>query len=50
MGGAKDLADKTKKVEDVTGFLKGKFSGKQDVKNILGNVAVSVADDLCMML
>ena len=41
MGDAKSIAEKTKKVEDVTGFFKTKFSGKQDVKNVLSAVSVS---------
>lgn len=38
---AGDIAEKTKKVEDVTGFLKNKFTGKQDsVKDVLSVVSV----------
>ena len=38
----KSIAEKTKKVEDVTGFLKNKFGGKQDVKDVLSVVSVSI--------
>lgn len=37
----KSIAEKTKKVEDVTGFFKTKFSGKGDVKDVLSVVSVS---------
>jgi len=33
------ILEKPKKVEDVTGFFKGKFSGKPDVKNVLSAVS-----------
>ena len=36
----KNIAEKTKKVEDVTGFFKTKFSGKGDVKDVLSVVSV----------
>lgn len=42
---SKSLLDKPKKVEDVTGFFKGKFSGKSDVKNVLNAVTVSYKID-----
>ena len=37
----KNLADKAKKVEDVTGLFKFKFGGKGDVKDMLNVVSVS---------
>ena len=39
LGAGRDLAGKTKNVESVTGLFKG-ITGKQDVKNVLGSVAV----------
>ena len=36
----KNLADKAKKVEDVTGLFKFKFGGKGDVKDMLNVVSV----------
>lgn len=38
---SKSILEKPKKVEDVTGFFKGKFSGKSDVKNVISAVTVS---------
>eukprot|EP00094_Tigriopus_californicus_P005573 TCALIF_05370-PA protein Name:"Similar to UNC13B Protein unc-13 homolog B (Homo sapiens)" AED:0.17 eAED:0.19 QI:0/0.36/0.34/1/1/1/23/0/1203 len=38
-GDVKNIAEKTKKVEDVTGFFKTKFSGKGDVKDMLNVVS-----------
>ena len=38
----KNVMDQTKKVENVTGFLKSSFAGgKPDVKNVLSKVSVS---------
>lgn len=37
----KNIAEKTKKLDDITGILKGKFGGKQDVKDVLSVVSVS---------
>ena len=36
----KNIAKDTKKVEDMAGMLKNKFSGKKDVKDMLNVVSV----------
>lgn len=36
---SKSILEKPKKVEDVTGFFKGKFSNKPDVKNVISAVS-----------
>ena len=41
LGQAGQIAGKTKNVESVTGLFKG-ITGKQDVKNVLSGVAVSI--------
>ena len=41
LGQAGQIAGKTKNVESVTGLFKG-ITGKQDVKNVLSGVAVSL--------
>ena len=41
IGDAKQIAAKTKNMEDMTGFFKTKFTGKQEsVKNVLSAVSV----------
>ena len=41
LGDAKQIAAKTKNMEDMTGFFKTKFTGKQEsVKNVLSAVSV----------
>jgi hypothetical protein len=42
LGDAKQIAAKTKNMEDMTGFFKTKFTGKQEsVKNVLSAVSVN---------
>ena len=41
-GDLKNIAEQTKKVENVTGFFMGKLSGKQDMKDVLSVVSVSL--------
>jgi hypothetical protein len=43
LGDAKQIAAKTKNMEDMTGFFKTKFTGKQEsVKNVLSAVSVNM--------
>ena len=43
IGDAKQIAAKTKNMEEMTGFFKNKFTGKpESVKNVLSVVSVSV--------
>jgi len=40
LGDAKQIAAKTKNMEEMTGFFRTKFAGKPDVKNVLSAVSV----------
>ncbi len=45
IGDAKQIAAKTKNMEDMTGFFKTKFTGKpESVKNVLSAVSVNSCD------
>jgi hypothetical protein len=47
IGDAKQIAAKTKNMEDMTGFFKTKFTGKpESVKNVLSAVSVNYCDEM----